>query len=98
LGISGLPLSKSGQPFVPPRPQLSTAYEQALYAARLLSPNLVDYFTKTPPPPPPFPTTPGKIPSLDNPYAVPAALEAVTWLLAGLDAGSLVRSTLLEAP
>jgi hypothetical protein len=78
---SDLPLSKSGQPMLPPRPQLSTAQEQALYAARLLSPNLVDYFTKSLPPPTPFPATPGKIPSLDNPYAVPAALEAVTWLL-----------------
>jgi hypothetical protein len=87
LGVSGLPLSKSGQPFLPPRPQLSTAYEQALYAARLLSPNLVDYFNKPLPPPPPFPSAPGKIPSLDNPYAVPAALEGATWLLAGLDAG-----------
>jgi hypothetical protein len=82
-----LPISKSGQPFVPPRPRLSTAHEQALYAARLLSPNLVDYFTKPVPPPPPFPATPGKIPSTDNPYAVPAALEAAAWLLSGLDGG-----------
>jgi hypothetical protein len=77
LGISELPISKSSQPIVPPRPQLATAQEQALYAARLLSPNLVDYFTKTPPPPPPFPSTPGKIPSADsNPYA-PGALVDV---------------------
>jgi hypothetical protein len=78
---SGLPLSKSGQPMFPPRPELSTSYEQALYAAHLLSPNLVDYFTKEIPPPPPFPATPGKIPSLNNPYAGPALLEAATWLL-----------------
>jgi hypothetical protein len=78
---SNLPLSKSGQPTFPPRPQLSTSHEQALYAAHLLSPNLVDYFTKEIPPPPPFPATPGKIPSLNNPYAVGAALEAVTWFL-----------------
>jgi hypothetical protein len=39
-----------------------------------LSPNLVDYYTKPLPPPPPFPSTPGKIPSVDsNPYA-PGAL------------------------
>jgi hypothetical protein len=94
LGPSELPISKSGQPIVPPR--LPTAHEQALYAARLLSPNLVDYFTKTLPPPPPFPSTPGKIPSLDNPYAVPAALEAATWLLPearipGMVAGAVER-------
>jgi hypothetical protein len=78
---SGLPLSKSGLPTFPPRPQLSTSHEQALYAAHLLSPYLVDYFTKEVPPPPPFPATPGKIPSLNNPYAGPALLEAATWLL-----------------
>src|ERR1700719_4648009 len=50
-------------------------------AARLLSPNLVDYFTKTLPPSPPFPSTPGKIPSSDNPYAPGAALEAATFFL-----------------
>jgi hypothetical protein len=81
LGFSDLPISKSGQPIVPTRPQLSTAQEQALYAARLLSPNLVDYLTKTLPPPAPFPSAPGKIPSLDNPYAVLAALEAGTSLI-----------------
>jgi hypothetical protein len=91
-----LPLSKSGQPLVPPRPQLSTAQEQALYAARLLSPNLVDYFTRTLPPSPPFPSTPGKIPSTDNPYALGAAFEAATWLLpeariAGAIAGAVER-------
>ena len=91
-----MPLSKSGQPLVPPRPQLSTAQGQALYAARLLSPNLVDYFTKTLPPSPPFPATPGKIPSTDNPYALGAAFEAATWLLpedriAGAIAGAVQR-------
>jgi hypothetical protein len=87
FGDSGLPLSKSGQPLSPPPPVLSTAREQALFASRLLAPNLVDYFTKTPPPSPPFPSTPGKIPSEDNPYAPGAAFEAATWLLSGLDRG-----------
>jgi hypothetical protein len=91
---SGLPLSKSGQPMFPPPP--SSSYDQALYAGRLLSPNLVDYFTKTLPPPPPFPATPGKIPSLNNPYLVPGALEAVTWFtpearLGGAVAGGVER-------
>jgi hypothetical protein len=81
LGASGLPISKSGAPLAPLPPVLSTAREQALYAAQLLSPNLVDYFTKTLPPSPPFPSTPGKIPSLDNPYALGAAFEAATSLL-----------------
>jgi SCP1.201-like deaminase len=87
LGISELPISKSGEPLVPPRPQLSTAQEQALYAARTWSPNLVDYFSKTLPPTPPFPSIPGKIPGLDNPYALGAAFEVATWLLAGADRG-----------
>jgi hypothetical protein len=96
LGPSELPISKSGQPIDPPRPQLSTAQEQALYAARLLSPNLVDYFTKTLPPPAPFPSTPGKISSLDNPYAVLAVLEAAPWLvpearIAGTVTGAVER-------
>jgi hypothetical protein len=74
LGVSDLPRSKSGQPIFPP--QLPTPQQQSLYAAGLLSPNIVDYFTWTPPPP-----TPGKMPSGDNPYAVPALLEAATWLV-----------------
>jgi len=97
LGGSDLPISKSGQPIVPPPPpQLSIPPLQRLDVARFLSPNLVDYFTRTPPPAPPFPATPGKIPSLDNPYAVPAALEAATWLIPearipGLVAGAAER-------
>ena len=84
LGVSNLPISKSGVPYVPPPvpplPRLSIPQLTWLDAARFLSPYLVDYFTRTLPPPP-FPSTPGKIPSLDNPYAGPAALEAVTFLL-----------------
>jgi hypothetical protein len=92
LGPTELPLSKSGAPFVSPAPQLSIAPPsiepmQWLDLARFLSPNLVDYFTKTPPPSPPFPSTPGKIPSEDNPYAAGAAFEAATWLLSGLERG-----------
>jgi hypothetical protein len=93
LGPSDLPLSKSGTPFVSPPPQFSITPQflseppQWLDVARLLSPNLVDYLTKTLPPAPPFPATPGKIPSTDNPYAVGAALEVATWLLAGLERG-----------
>jgi hypothetical protein len=93
LGPSDLPLSKSGAPFVSPPPQFSITPQflseppQWLDVARLLSPNLVDYFTKTLPPAPPFPATPGKIPSTDNPYAPGAAFEAATWLLAGLERG-----------
>jgi hypothetical protein len=45
-----------------------------------LSPNIVDYFTKTFPPAPPFPPTPGKIPSTDNPYGLGAAVEFATWI------------------
>lgn len=63
LVSSGLPISKSGAPFFPPPPQLSNPRDQALAAARLVAPNLVDYFTKPLPPPLPFPATPGKIPS-----------------------------------
>jgi hypothetical protein len=86
LGPTELPLSKSGTPFVSPPPQLSIAPPsieplQWLDLARFLSPNLVDYFTKTLPPSPPFPSTPGKIPSSDNPYAPGAALEAATFFL-----------------
>jgi hypothetical protein len=98
LGLSDLPLSKSGAPFVPAPPQLSISPEQWLNFAHLLSPNLVDYFTKTPPLPPPFPATPGKIPSTDNPYATLAVLEALTWLataLSGGEAAPLVGGTRL---
>jgi hypothetical protein len=101
-GISELPISKSGQPIIPPPPPLSTAHEQAVYGARLLSPNLVDYFTKTLPPAPPFPSTPGKILSLDNPYAGPAILEAATWLvpearMPGMLAGAVERGATAAA-
>ncbi len=93
LGVSELPISKSGAPYVPPPPQLSITPQiepvQWLDVARWLSPNLVDYFTKTLPPSPPFPSTPGKIPSTDNPYAPGAAFEAATWLLSGLE-GAIV--------
>jgi hypothetical protein len=85
LGVSDLPITKSGVPYfpppVPPPPRLSIPSVTPPDVARFLSPYLVDYFTKTLPPPPPFPATPGKIPSLDNPYAGPAALEAITFLL-----------------
>jgi hypothetical protein len=87
LGLSDLPLSKSGAPFVSPPPQLSITPQQGLDVAHLVSPNLVDYFTKTLPPAPPLPSTPGKIPSSDNPYAPGAAFEAATWLLGGLEQG-----------
>lgn len=101
MGLSELPLSKSGAPFVSPPPPLSIIPQpsieplQWLDVARFLSPNLVDYFTKSPPPSPPFPPTPGKIPSEDNPYAPGAAFEAATWLPLGLEgaiAGSLERA------
>jgi len=76
LGADELPLSKSGTPVASSPPQLSITPEQWLDAARLLSPNLVDYYTKSPPPPPPFSSAPGKIPSLDsNPYAPGALLD-----------------------
>jgi hypothetical protein len=74
---------------------LSTAREQALYASRLLVPNLVAYFNDPLPPPPPFPATPGKIPSEDNPYALGAAFEAASLLPLGLEgaiAGPLGRA------
>jgi hypothetical protein len=94
LGLSDLPLSKSGTPFIPPPPQLSFTPQIGpldwLDVAHFLSPNLVDYFTKTPPLPPPFPATPGKIPSTDNPYAAPAVLEALNWLVALLPGGEAV--------
>jgi hypothetical protein len=87
LGVSDLPLSKSGVPVVSPPPQLTTTRQQWLDVAHLLSPNLVDYFTKTLPPAPPLPPTPGKIPSSDNPYGPGAAFEAATWLLGGVERG-----------
>ena len=87
LGADGLPLSKSGVPYVSPSvsPQLSFEPPQWLDVARLLAPNIVDYLTKPPPPTPPFPPIPGKIPSEDNPYAPRAAIEAATWLSSGLE-------------
>jgi hypothetical protein len=89
LGAGGLPRSKSGAPYdapsVAPAPLLSFEPPQWLDAAHFLSPNLVDYFTKTLPPAPLFPSTPGKIPSTDNPYAPGAAIEAVAWLAAALE-------------
>ena len=104
LRANGLPISKSGQPLAPSPPVLSTAREQALYAAQFLSPNLVDYFTKTPPPAPPLPATPTKIPGTDNPYALGAALEAATFFLpqrrivAPLEsAASILGKSVLEA-
>jgi hypothetical protein len=89
LGADGLPLSKSGVPYVSPSvsPQFSFEPPQWLDVARLLAPNIVDYPTKPPPPTPPFPPTPGKIPSEDNPYAPRAAIEAATWLALGLERG-----------
>ncbi len=82
LGAGELPRSKSGLPFAPPTfssaPPLSFDAPQWPDIARLLVPNLVDYYTKSPPSPPPFPSLPGKIPSIDsNPYAPGALLDAV---------------------
>jgi hypothetical protein len=89
LGADGLPRSKSGAPYdapsVAPAPLLSFEPPQWLDVAHFLSPNIVDYLTKTLPPAPPFPSTPGKIPSTDNPYAPGAAIEAVAWLAAALE-------------
>jgi hypothetical protein len=87
LGVSDLPLSKSGASVVSTPPQLSITRDQWLSVAHLLSPNLADYFTKTLPPTPPLPSTPGKIPSSDNPYGPGAAFEGATWLLGGLERG-----------
>jgi len=85
----GLPISKSGAPFFPPPPQLSNPYDQALVAARLVAPNLVDYFTKPLPPLPLFPSAPGKIPSGDfNPYAGGAILDALNLAVAGASLGA----------
>jgi hypothetical protein len=99
LSADGLPLSKSGVPYVSPSVsaalQLSFEPPQWLDVARLLAPNIVDYLTKPPPPTPPFPPIPGKIPSEDNPYAPRAAIEAATWLSLGLEgaiAGPLGRA------
>jgi hypothetical protein len=87
LGVSDLPTSKSGAPVVSPPPQLTITPQQALDVAHVVSPNLVDYRTKTLPPAPPLPSTPGNIPSEDNPYGPGAAFEAATWLLGGLERG-----------
>jgi hypothetical protein len=84
---SGFPLSKSGAPVVSPNPPSSLptiSSEQWLDAARLVAPNIVDFYTKPIPLPPPFPSTPGKIPSNDNPYGPAALLEAAI-LLPGLE-------------
>jgi hypothetical protein len=105
-GVSNLPISKSGVPYVPapppPLPRLSIPSLTWLDVPRFLSPNLVDYFTKTLPPAPPFPSTPGKIPSLDNPYAGPALLEAASLLvpearIAGTVAGAAERGVAAAA-
>jgi hypothetical protein len=89
IGAGELPRSKSGAPYAPPSfsPALPLSFEPPGWRdiAHLLSPNIVDYFTKTLPPAPPFPATPGKIPSTDNPYAGGAALEAAAFLLALLE-------------
>ncbi len=60
LGIFDLPLSKSSAPVVSPPPQLTITPQQLLAVAHLVSPNLVDYFTKTLPPAPPLPSTPAR--------------------------------------
>jgi hypothetical protein len=84
LAVSGLPLSKSGVPFVPPVPYLpqyptpSLSQHPWLDLARSFAPNIVDYFTNTLPAPP-FPATPGKIPSQD-PDGLGALLESATFL------------------
>jgi hypothetical protein len=88
LGVSDLPLSKSGAPVVSSPPQLTPTRQQWLDVAHLVSPNLVDYLTKTLPPAPPLPSTPGKIPSEDNPYATGAVSEIAAWLLTLLSAGA----------
>ena len=87
LGASDLPLSKSGAPVVSPPPQVTITRQQWLDVAHLVSPNLADYFTKTLPAAPPLPSTPGKIPSSDNPYGPGAASEAAAWFLGGLERG-----------
>jgi hypothetical protein len=89
LGAGELPRAKSGAPYARPNvssgPPLSFEPPQWLDIAHWLSPNIVDYFTKTLPPAPPFPSTPGKIPSTDNPYGPGAAFEAATWIPAVLE-------------
>jgi hypothetical protein len=85
---SELPLSKTGAPIASPYPQPSITRQQWLDIAHLVTPNIVDYFTKPVPPPPPFPSTPGKIPSDANPYAPGALFEAAT-LLPLLEGGLL---------
>jgi hypothetical protein len=82
IGEGELPRSKSGAPYAPPSfsaaPPLSFELPGWRDVPRLLAPNLVDYYTKSPPPPPPFPAMPGKIPSTDsNPYAPGALLDGV---------------------
>jgi hypothetical protein len=85
LGAGELPRSKLSAPVTLSPPQLAITPQQWLDVAHWLSPNIVDYFTKTRPPAPPFPPTPGKIPSTDNPYAPGAAFEGVTWIPSELE-------------
>ena len=89
LGEGELPRSKSGAPDAPPSFSaalpLSFELPQWRDIAHWLSPNIVDYFTKTLPPAPPFPPTPRKIPSTDPPYGPGAAFEAATWIPAVLE-------------
>jgi hypothetical protein len=83
LGAGELPRAKSGAPYAPwnfspaPPPSLRPTQWPGV-VARLLAPNLIDYYTKSPPAPPPFPSSPAKIPSIDsNPYAPGALLDEV---------------------
>ena len=89
LGEGELPRSKSGAPDAPPSFSaalpLSFELPQWRDIAHWLSPNIVDYLTKTLPPAPPFPPTPRKIPSTDNPYGPGAAFELATWIPAVLE-------------
>ncbi len=88
LGITDWPLSKTGTPFLPPPPPSASSPDQVLAAARLVAPDLVDYFTKPLPPPPPFPSVPGKIPAVDsNPYAPGAIGDALNLALLAASLG-----------
>jgi hypothetical protein len=85
LGAGDLPRSKSGGPVTSSPPQQTITPQQWLDVAHGLSPNIVDYLTKTLPPAPPFPSTPGKIPSSDNPYGPGAVSELASWIPAVLE-------------